>query len=141
MKNRLALIAATLVALTSPSVASGATISFYPQNAGVPNYGTASIIESFTGVDGTSAFPTGTTKTINVSTTAYTGTLTETVDPSQVGQANGATFARYALGATGITGTGLKLKGGSITLDFGASGIQFLKFIISNYQTSSNLFV
>lgn len=144
MKNHLTLIAGAFVASSSPAMAAGATISYYLQNVGVPSYSTAQIIESFTGTNGTAAFPTGTTKTVNVSNPAFTGTLTETVNPSQVNVPNGSgEFARYALysaGATGTSGTALKFRG-SVTLDFGASGIQFLQFIVSNYQPPASLFV
>ncbi|MEP6868334.1 MAG: PEPxxWA-CTERM sorting domain-containing protein [Novosphingobium sp.] len=140
MKKFFALIAAAFVMSAAPAQAA-ATITYYVKNVGVPSYGTASIIESFTGTAGTAAFPTGTTKSIPVSTTAFTGTLTETVTQDQVNKKNGSKYAAFVTGATGTSGTALAIKGGSVTLDFGASGIQFLKFVIGNYQNSASLFV
>jgi len=106
VKKLFALAAAALLMSSSSAMAAGATITYYVKNVGVPSYGTASIIESFTGTAGTSAFPTGTTKTQSISTTAYTGTLTETVTASQVNKTNGSTYAAFVNGATGTSGTG-----------------------------------
>ena len=139
MKKLFALGAAALVVSSAPAMAA-ATTTIYVANAGVPSYGTASVIEAFTGTAGTAVFPTA-SKTVNAVTPAYTGTLTETPTSGLVNSTNGSAYAKYITGVSGATGTSLGFKGGSVTLDFGASGIQFLKFVIGNYQTSASLFV
>ena len=136
MNKLSSLVAAALVVFSSPALAASATITYYSHSAGAPSYSTAGVVQDFAGGDGSNggvAFAANTTNNSSVMDEVLTLT-----PPNSQGNGGGSATLRTGImqGAVNTFPTSaMELKKGSYTINFTAPlGIQYLSFLIGNYQ-------